>query len=195
MASIMSHAVAASAIAAVAKPGEPLPARFWVALAITAALPDADVIGFYWGLPNGHMLGHRGITHSLPFAAVLAALLVRTLFRQARWHRRWPLLWGLFFAGIASHGVLDAMTTGGQGIAFFAPFSPARVHFPWRPILVSPIGVARFFTEYGLRVLQNEMVWIWLPSAIAVAASTLLRRRVAAAPHSNAPVETGLAGD
>jgi hypothetical protein len=30
----------------------------------------------------------------------------------------------------ASHGMLDAMTDGGLGVAFFAPFDNARYFFP-----------------------------------------------------------------
>jgi inner membrane protein len=176
MASIMSHAVAASSLGTVGSPQLRMPARYWVALAIVAALPDADVVAFTLGVPYGNMLGHRGITHSLPFAAVLAALVVRLLFRGREWHRAWPRLWLVYFVAIASHGVLDAMTTGGQGIAFFAPFSAARWHFPWRPILVSPIGVGAFISMYGLRVLQNELFWVWLPSAVVALAARLARR-------------------
>jgi inner membrane protein len=177
MASIMSHAVVATTLGLAAGPHRPMPARYWVALAITAALPDADVVAFFAGVPYQHMLGHRGLTHSLPFAAVLAALLVRWLFGAGEWQRWWPRLWVVFFAGIASHGVLDAMTTGGNGVAFLAPLSASRWFFPWRPILVSPIGVSRFFTAYGLRVLQNEMVWLWLPSVLV--ALLAVRMRVA----------------
>ena len=78
----------------------------------------------------------------------------------------WPRLWVLYFAGMASHGVLDALTNGGQGIAFFAPLSAARWHFPWQPILVSPIGVGAFLLGHGFQVLLNEMVWLWLPSLL-----------------------------
>src|SRR5678815_3579050 len=65
----------------------------------------------------------------------------------------------------ASHGLLDALTNGGRGIGFFAPFSNHRYFFPWRPIQVSPIGVG-FFSPRGLRVLASEAGWIWVPSAI-----------------------------
>jgi inner membrane protein len=82
-------------------------------------------------------------------------------------------LW--FFAVTASHGLLDAMTDGGRGIAFFAPFSPHRYFFPWRPIAVSPIG-AGFFSARGLRVLVSEARWIWVPSAIIAASARLMRR-------------------
>jgi inner membrane protein len=37
--------------------------------AVCAALPDIDVIGFRFGIDYGALLGHRGFTHSLAFAA------------------------------------------------------------------------------------------------------------------------------
>jgi inner membrane protein len=61
---------------------------------------------------------------------------------------------------IASHGLLDAMTTGGLGVAFFAPFSAERYFFPWRPILVSPIGIERFLSPRGAAVLMSELQWV-----------------------------------
>ena len=70
-----------------------------------------------------------------------------------------------------------ALEGGGQGIAFFAPFSDARWHFPWQPILVSPIGVRAFLSRYGLEVLQNEAVRVWLPSAIMAATAWYVRSR------------------
>jgi hypothetical protein len=29
---------------------------------------------------------------------------------------------------------------------------------------VSPLGVSRFFSEWGLRVIQSELQWVWAPS-------------------------------
>ena len=60
------------------------------------------------------------------------------------------------------------MTDGGLGIAFLAPFDNSRYFFPWRPVMVSPIGVAPFFSRYGLNVLLSEFVWIWLPAGMLV---------------------------
>ncbi|HEV8397345.1 MAG TPA: metal-dependent hydrolase [Vicinamibacterales bacterium] len=176
MASVISHAVFASGLGAAASPGARMPARYWVTVAIIAALPDLDVVVYPLGLNAPHMLGHRGITHSLPFAAVFAALVVRLVFRDAAWRLMWGRLWAVFFVAMASHGILDAMTNGGQGIAFFAPFSGARWHFPWQPILVSPIGVGAFFSRYGLRVLQNELLSVWLPAALMAAGAWYVRR-------------------
>jgi inner membrane protein len=177
MASVISHAVFASGLGAAGSPESRMPARYWVTLAIIAALPDLDVVVYPLGLNAPSMLGHRGITHSLAFAAVFAALVVRLVFRGAAWRPAWVRLWVVCFVAMASHGVLDAMTNGGQGIAFLAPFSDARWHFPWQPIRVSPIGIGAFFSIDGLRVLQNELLSVWLPSALVAVSAWYVRSR------------------
>ena len=92
--------------------------------------------------------------------------------------------WGYLFFATASHGVLDAMTSGGLGVAFFAPFSNARYFLPWRPIAVSPIGLAAFFSSRGLHILANEIIWIWTPSGL-LALALILKRRIARADDSS----------
>jgi inner membrane protein len=121
MASVISHAVVCVGAWRRRVAGVRMPARYWVTLAIMAALPDLDVVVYPARLNAPHILGHRGITHSLPFAAVFAALVVRLVFRGRAWRPRGSGCGLVFFAAMASHGVLDAMTNGGQGIAFFAP--------------------------------------------------------------------------
>jgi inner membrane protein len=69
----------------------------------------------------------------------------------------------LFFIVSISHGVLDAMTSGGRGIGFLIPFSGERFFLPFRPLLVSPIGASRFFSEWGVKVIISEMIWLGLP--------------------------------
>jgi len=78
-------------------------------------------------------------------------------------------LWTYLFLATASHGLLDAMTDGGLGVAFFSPFNNDRYFLPWRPIRVSPIGISRFFSDRGLEVLASELLWIWLPSVLLAA--------------------------
>ena len=69
MPSAVTHAVAAAAIGSVMVPGR----RGLIALgAICSAVPDADVVGFRLGIAYGDLLGHRGLTHSISFAALLA---------------------------------------------------------------------------------------------------------------------------
>src|SRR5439155_745105 len=78
MPTVMSHAIAALALGpAFRRAG--WPARVWWAAAICAAVPDADVLGVFAGVPLGSLLGHRGLTHSLAFAAALAAIVTPLL--------------------------------------------------------------------------------------------------------------------
>ena len=94
-----------------------------------------------------------------------------------------------FFAVTASHGILDAMTDGGRGIAFFAPFDDTRYFLPFRPIKVSPIGIA-FLSTRGLAVLWSELLWVWIPATI-IAGATLLIRRLRR-PHARPVAECRL---
>ena len=175
MPSVFSHAVAGLAIGtAFWQPN--VPARFWVLGAACAGLPDVDALGLRFGISYGDLFGHRGVTHSLAFAAVLSAVVVLVAFpgQLAAVSRGQLILY--FFLATALHGVLDAFTNGGLGVAFFAPFDKTRYFFPVTPIEVSPIGVRAFFTARGLRVLASELLWVWLPSIIFVAFVFLVRR-------------------
>jgi inner membrane protein len=174
MASVLSHAVAALGIgAAFYQPG--FRRRAWVLGAACSVFPDLDVVGFRFGVHYGDFWGHRGFTHSLLFAAILAFLVAVIAFPRSSSHDR-KILWLYLFLATASHGLLDSMTDGGLGVAFFSPFDLKRYFLPWRPILVSPLGLARFFSLRGAAVLLNEIVWIWLPSALLAAFAVLLRR-------------------
>jgi hypothetical protein len=66
------------------------------------------------------------------------------------------LPWTFFFLATASHGLLDAMTDGGLGVAFFSPFDKHRYFFPWTPIRVSPIGLTRLFQRARRPGLRNR---------------------------------------
>ena len=127
---------------------------------------DLDVVGFALGVRYRRSAGHRGLSHSLVFAAIVATAF---LFGLGPCPRRAAVWWFLFLC-TASHGVLDAATDGGLGVAFFSPFSNKRYFWPWRPIRVAPIGLTRIFSERGMAVLQTELVWIWLPCAVLMLA-------------------------
>jgi inner membrane protein len=163
MASPLSHAVAALSIGSCFYRRNVLK-RVWVAGVVCSVIPDLDVIGFRFGVRYGDFWGHRGFTHSLAFAALLAGVVAAVEVRRgASGIGRFPLFAYLFLV-TASHGVLDAMTDGGLGVAFFSPFDNNRYFLPWRPIRVSPIAVHRFFSARGYAVLQSELLWIWVPA-------------------------------
>jgi inner membrane protein len=165
MPTVLTHAVAALGLSALFYRRE-VPKKVWALGALCSALPDADVVAFALGIPYEHMLGHRGLSHAPAFAAAVAVALVLYLRRDVRGLS--PGALGLYFFVVTiSHGVLDAFTDGGLGVAFLAPFSGERFFFPWTPISVSPIGLG-FFSGRGLEVLRNELVWVWLPSILLV---------------------------
>lgn len=176
MPSLIAHAVAGAAVWPIFRT-ESLPSATWIAGVALAALPDLDVIGFTHGVPYASILGHRGLTHSLTFAALMVCLTsfswrcVREISR-----RDMICLWTYLFVAAASHGLLDAITDGGLGVALLAPFNKTRFFLPWRPIAVSPIGLSSFFTTRGAQVLANEALWIGLPAAFVAGVGTYVRR-------------------
>lgn len=115
-------------------------------------LPDADVLGFAWGIAYGDPFGHRGASHSLA-CALGVGLCSGVLLCALRGHWLTSLL--AVTAVVASHGLLDTLTDGGLGCALYWPFDDRRVFAPWRPIPVAPIGAA-FFTSRGLEVAAVE---------------------------------------
>ena|SRR5579859_2499467 len=161
MASLFTHALVGSALGQATQRDWRRDWRFWSLVVTCSVLPDIDSIGFHAGVPYGALWGHRSMTHSLLFAAIVAAALA-IVFRRT-FSPAWKL-GAILLVIIVSHDVLDAMTNGGLGVAFFSPFDTHRYFFPWRPIQVSPIGVSRFFTLRGLRVLGSEILWIWGPA-------------------------------
>jgi inner membrane protein len=176
MATVFSHGIVALALAKVVTAGR-MPVRFWLASVVCAVLPDIDVIGFAFGIHYSDMLGHRGLTHSLFFALLVSLATVAVLFRDAQpYSGRWVNLFSYFFLVIMSHGILDALTNGGLGVAFFAPFDNTRYFFPWQVIEVSPIGLDFFSTGRAWTVILSEIEWIWVPSGLAVAVAWLVRR-------------------
>jgi inner membrane protein len=123
----------------------------WSALSLA---PDADVVGFAWGVRYEDPWGQRGATHSFAFALAVAALMGLAAWRLRERPLRVACLAALV---LASHGVLDTLTDGGRGCALFWPFSDARHFAPYRPIPVAPIGLG-FLSARGLRVALAELV-------------------------------------
>jgi inner membrane protein len=120
-----------------------------------AMLPDADVVPVSLGLPDVGLFGHRGLTHSLLFAiviAVMAALLARRMGLR-------PLYTGFFvFLAVGSHGPLDALTYDSRGVPLLWPIYAAPIISPWRPIPVAPTGLA-FMSTRGLEVALVELIY------------------------------------
>jgi inner membrane protein len=170
MATPLSHLAVPLALGAALGPDLVPPELLALAL-VCAALPDVDALGLWLGIPYAHPLGHRGLTHSLPFAAVLAAsgaAFAHSVYAEP------ALVFCVLFASAASHGLPDAMTDGGLGVALFSPFSQRRHFLRWRVIAVSPLRPSAFFSRQGLAVLVSEARWVWAPcAALAVVGGSL----------------------
>jgi inner membrane protein len=172
MASAFTHAVAGLAIGTAFRRPEQS-TRFWLLGAAGAVIPDLDGIGFWLGVPYDSVFGHRGFTHSLVFAALFASVAMLAFDDRVAGTRR--RVWLYLFLATSSHGMLDALTAGGGGVAFFAPIVNERFLFPWQPILISPMNPRKFFTARGAAIIVNEMGWVWIPAALFAAAMTMMR--------------------
>ena len=172
MASAFGHAAGALAISNLFRLKTKLSAGIILLGIFCSILPDADVIGFGFGIPYESMWGHRGITHSIFFAAILAFVLAYFLSKSKR---QFLAIASFLFLATVSHSVLDALTTGGKGVAFFAPFDNTRYFLPWRLIQVSPIGMKKFFSSWGLKVIQSEFIWIGIPLIITYLVFRILK--------------------
>ena len=177
MPTIFSHAIAAAAVAH-AYPERRLPPRF---LGVDSGVLDAPGCGRHRLPVRNPLRRHAGASRPLAlfFFAAVVGIVVAAFYGERSVRRVWL---AVYFALVtASHALLDALTDGGLGVALLAPFSNERFFLPWRPIEVSPIGPG-FFSARGVSVIASELRWIWVPSAIFVAAVSL--RRVYVGPAS-----------
>jgi inner membrane protein len=131
--------------------------------AAASIFPDCDFLFTHDKL--SYLRNHRGWTHSfvaLPFFALGLALLGRILFRKARL----PEVWFFCAAGIASHIVLDWITS--FGTMFFVPLTRARYALDWVFIL-DP-----YLTGIATLTLLVAMFWRGRGQEVAVAGTALL---------------------
>ena len=163
MATVITHFVVASSMSSIA-PEEIPRLRLALVLGVLAVIPDLDVIGFQFGVAYSDALGHRGFTHSILFAAMLAFVVPFIAFREIQvLTKTWWALVALAFLATISNGVLDAFTDAGLGVGFLIPFDDSRYFAPWRPLATSPLSISAFFDGPALRILANELVWVGFP--------------------------------
>jgi inner membrane protein len=175
MASIFGHAFVSFALGKSFSQKKQTSKLFLLAV-ICAIIPDADVIGFYFNISYGSFWGHRGFSHSFVFALFFSLLITFLFYRKQFTSKNGLILILFFFACTASHTILDALTTGGKGVAFFSPFKDTRYLFSWRPIQVSPIGIAKFFGERGFKVIRSELLWIGIPGTVYLLIMRLIKK-------------------
>jgi inner membrane protein len=169
MPTMMTHAVVGIGAGLIVQ-GSEMSARFWTMSVLCSIVPDADVLAFRFGIPYSHWLGHRGFFHSIGFALLMGPVVTSAVFpRLGMFSEEWWRLTVYFSLLGASHGLLDACTNGGLGIALLSPFTSHRYFFWFTPIEVAPLGVRAFLSGWGLAVLESELLWVWLPLSLSVA--------------------------
>ena len=176
MPTVFTHAAAGIAAASVLAPSV-TPRRFWVAAAVCGALPDIDGLGLPFGFRAwGDMLGgHRVFTHSLLFAGIAAAAITAWRVRDVHWEGSPLRLWLCLALAVASHGLLDCLTTYGSGVALLAPFSWERLSAPWHPI--GAVGGRMSMAARLSALIGNEVMWVWLPASLILLVYLYRRHR------------------
>jgi len=136
-------------------------ALLWGALA--QSLPDIDFIASAWMDTAHDVAAHRGITHSILFVVVAAALLAIGA-RRIHFHR--PFTWKegfLFFAvELFLHIFLDAFNAYGTG--WWEPFSHYRISFNILfvadPFFSIWLGIAFLFLLILKRSSRQRKFWV-----------------------------------
>jgi membrane-bound metal-dependent hydrolase YbcI (DUF457 family) len=119
--------------------------------AVAAIALDIDAIGrLFGGGDVGFMGGHRAITHSVAAAVIIAATGAVVLVgrrRASSINAVFPYLASV----IMSHGVLDMLTSYGEGVQLLAPFSTRPFAFPWKLFIGS---------------MLPEILILWVPALL-----------------------------
>lgn len=145
--------------------GKRLGPKAALAGALLGALPDLDIISAAWG-PWASMVHHRGITHSLLFAPVMAPLLGWLTWRLMKRRDSWWRWSHLAFWALITHPLLDLFTS--YGTQLLAPLSDRRFAIDGVSI-VDPIYTLPLFAAL-------VVAWVWRarPRVGTVAAAVVL---------------------
>jgi inner membrane protein len=137
-----------------------------------ALAPDLDLVTALFGVTDGTPLAHRGISHSIVFALVVAAMVGVYTRRHPRGGLR---LAGFVLAAVVSHGLLDTLSQLGDGPMLLWPFSTLNYESVWRPI-PGVLSASHYLTIQSIPTLAIETV-MFLP-LIVFALVSLYPRRV-----------------
>lgn len=172
MPSFFGHAAAGIALGAAFADERTLP-RTWILGTVCALAPDLDWFTAFLRLHPGNFLAHRGITHSLLGAVLIAATVFLLGFRG---EMRRPRIGAYLLLASISHGLLDACTSGRIGVAFFYPFSTSRWGCYWQPFQDAPLPFWAGLRLPFLGALLGEALWIAVPGLLLVAGIRVFQR-------------------
>lgn len=185
----LTHAFVATALAD-ALPMPKIGKRVTAFALFMGAVPDIDLApAFFANFPANVLSAaplfdpywavlHRGVTHSLVFAAVFGALAgwgFRRVWARSGTFRKWA---GFAVLVLLSHIAIDLVS---KGVDLWAPFSDARVRIASLPLIDLPTllpvtfcFVTNRWTEWGrLRARRNAIMCLAFV-AVEIAARVLL---------------------
>jgi inner membrane protein len=167
MATLITH-IALPLIARIAiAPTHALPKsidrRCFAAAVIGSCIPDIDALGPLFDAREPSLFAARGFSHSLVFAAIFTLIVAALFFRSASTRAR-SIAIAIVFASTASHGIVDAMSVGDVGVAFFAPFSSTRFFLPLRVIAACPNAPPEHIGAWIKLLAANELLFILAPA-------------------------------
>jgi len=137
--------IALGALVGEAVIGKKLGKKVLVIGAVAQSIPDIDFLAAFWLSPSENLLAHRGITHSIIFALLIAPLLA---FLATKWSKTKSVSWRSWVIFIvlqlSIHLIIDSFNA--YGIGWFEPFSHLRFSynllFVADPFFSLPFGVA-----------------------------------------------------
>ena len=171
MASLLAHAALPLVVLGAARPSAAEESghgkRLAIAAVVCSCLPDLDMLGVIFEVRPTDPTGHRGVAHALVMAALVALFVAIVGFHKlGLWGARWRRVAWFLFAVTASHGLIDAMTTGEAGVALFSPFDRDRVSLPFELLPSCPVGLKEWLGFWGLLTVANEIFYLLIPAGI-----------------------------
>jgi inner membrane protein len=171
----LTHALLGLAVGALRQPDAAPGARLsptdratLLAAVLAAELPDLD---YLWPAENavlGALRSHRGLSHSLflaPVVALLATLLARVVFRGARRRTVYPFALG---SVVFAHILADGWT--GWGTRLLLPLSNSRIALDWMmvldPFFTLPLAAGSLLAFRFRRAFRR---WVLLGACVALA--------------------------
>jgi len=166
---VLGAAAAHRTLRGLAPADAPRGARAFLLIAALAVLPDVDIV---WGWCHGGATAfHRGITHSLLFAAALALLGNLVWYHSLAAFRNVRSALALFAACVA-HPLLDYLMGCGDAMPLLAPFSwrgfqAPRQFVPTAYYAERVSDLPKLFTNRGHLWTMAIELWIFVPLFVA----------------------------
>lgn len=137
----------------------------FISIFLASILPDID---FIFGDRGSGMFTHRGITHSLFFAAITGAAFSALFLSFVKSFGQTILLMLIFFLASASHIGLDLLTDATYGVCVFCPFDEERFLSPITLFSSYSTGISQKGFRKGMNsawgAILPEMFWVWIPT-------------------------------